>query len=45
MIGMTMRDRRSRITGVIDAVAVHGDGKALVRIRDHWFMVDGLVAV
>lgn len=38
---------RSPISPVIfsPAVAVHGDGKALVRIRDHWFMVDGLVAV
>lgn len=43
MIGMSLRDPVSGITGIVDAVAVHGDGKALARIRDRWFFVEGLV--
>lgn len=41
MIGMRLRDPRSRVTGIVDAVTVHPDGKALVRINDHWLFAEG----
>ena len=44
MIGMNLHDPISGVTGVVDAVTVQADGKALARIEDHWFEVDGLVA-
>ena len=31
-------EHASGITGTIDAVAVHPDGMALVRISDRWFL-------
>ena len=37
MIGMHLNHARSGITGIVDAVQVHPDGAALVRINDHWF--------
>lgn len=50
MIGMTLHDPASGITGIVDAVSVHADGKALARIADadgieHWFDVWSLKAV
>lgn len=42
MIGMYLRCPLSGIEGTVDAQTVQADGKALVRINDHWLEVDGL---
>ncbi|WP_411036147.1 hypothetical protein [Shinella sp. BYT-45] len=43
MIGMTLRCATTGIAGTVDAQAVQPDGKALVRINDHWLEVESLV--
>lgn len=43
MIGMHLTHKQSGVSGIVDAVAVHPDGKPLARIRDHWFFVVDLV--
>lgn len=43
MIGMTLTDPLSGISGAVDAVAVQADGSALARIDDRWFEVSALV--
>jgi len=42
MIGMSLRCPITSIAGVVDAQSVQPDGKALVRINDHWLEVDNL---
>lgn len=42
MIGMHLTHKQSGVSGVVDAVAAHADGKALARIDDHWFFADDL---
>lgn len=42
MIGMKLRCPASGISGTVDAQTVQPDGKALVRICDHWLEADGL---
>lgn len=42
MLNMFLQHTQSGITGKVDAEAVTPDGKAMVRIRDHWFMADDL---
>lgn len=37
MLGMNLHHSLSGITGIVDAVQVHPDGAALVRIDYHWF--------
>lgn len=37
MLGMRLFHPQSGIIGIVDAVQVHPDGAALVRIDDHWF--------
>lgn len=44
MIGMTLTDPASDVSGIVDAVAVQPDGSALSRIEDRWFEVSALVA-
>lgn len=44
MVGMSLTDLASGITGTVDAVTVQADGSALARINDHWFLVTSLVA-
>lgn len=43
MIGMHLRCPVSGVTGTVDAQTVQPDGKALVRIGDHWLDASGLV--
>lgn len=43
MIGMNLRCPATDITGTVDAERVQPDGKALVRINDHWLEVENLV--
>lgn len=43
MIGLSLHDPISGLTGKVDAQTVQPDGKALVRICDRWLEVDGLV--
>lgn len=43
MIRMTLRCPATGIIGTVDAEAVQPDGKALVRINDHWLGVENLV--
>jgi hypothetical protein len=43
MIGMNLRCPITGITGTVDAQVVEPDGKALVRIADHWLEAEGLV--
>lgn len=45
MIGMSLRCPLSNIQGTVDAQTVTADGKALVRINDHWVFTDALVPV
>jgi hypothetical protein len=45
MIGMELRCPQSNIQGTVDAQTVTADGKALVRIADHWFFAADLVPV
>lgn len=42
MIGMKLRCPVTSITGTVDAQAVQPDGKAMVRINDHWLEVENL---
>lgn len=42
MIGQTLTHPLSGITGTVDAQTVHPDGRALVRINDHWLFADEL---
>lgn len=42
MIGMHLTHKLSGVSGIVDDVAVHPDGKALARIDDHWFFADDL---
>jgi hypothetical protein len=44
MIGMTLTDIASGITGIVDAVSVQADGSALARINDHWFDASSLTS-
>ncbi len=44
MIGMNLRCPINRIAGTVDAQAVQADGRALVRINDHWLEVESLRA-
>ncbi|AOF92940.1 hypothetical protein [Sinorhizobium sp. RAC02] len=44
MIGMNLRCPIAGIAGTVDAQTVHADGKAFVRIEDHWLVADDLVA-
>lgn len=45
MINQYLKHPLSTVTGYVDAVNVHPDGKAIARINDHWFFVDDLIAV
>lgn len=40
MIGMKLSHARSGIVGIVDAVSVDPEGKAMCRIEDHWFFAD-----
>ena len=42
MIGMKLRCPAPPITGTVDAQSVQPDGKAMVRINDHWLEVENL---
>ena len=42
MVGMHLSCPVSGISGTVDAQTVQPDGKALVRICDHWFEAGGL---
>jgi hypothetical protein len=44
MIGMNLRCPTAGITGTVDAQSVQPDGKALVRINDHWLEAENLLA-
>lgn len=45
MIGMKLRCCNTGVTGIVDAQVVQADGKALVRINDHWLEVENLRGV
>lgn len=45
MIGMKLRCSVTGIVGTVDSQAVQPDGKALVRIDDHWLEVENLRGV
>lgn len=42
MIGMKLHCPATGIAGTVHAYAVQADGKAIVRINDHWLEVEGL---
>lgn len=42
MIGMKLRCPLTGLAGVVDAQSVQADGRALVRINDHWLEVANL---
>lgn len=42
MLGMKLTDRASGITGIVDAEKVTPDGKAIVRVDDHWLEAEAL---
>lgn len=42
MIGMNLRCTMTGIAGTVDAQVVQPDGKAMVRINDHWLEVENL---
>lgn len=44
MLGMKLHDPISGLTGTVDSQSVMGDAKPLVRIEDHWFLAEALVA-
>lgn len=43
MIGTTLHHPESGITGTVNRIAGHPDGKCLVRIDDHWLFADECV--
>ena len=43
MIGTTLHHPESGITGTVNRIAGHPDGKCLVRIHDRWFLADECV--
>jgi hypothetical protein len=43
MIGTTLHHPTSGITGIVDRISGHPDGKTLVRIDDHWLFRDECV--
>ncbi|MDI6026735.1 hypothetical protein QBK99_11085 [Corticibacterium sp. UT-5YL-CI-8] len=40
MLGMYLRIKGTDIIGTVDDQTVQADGKAIVRILDHWFEAD-----
>lgn len=44
MIGMNLFHKQSGISGKVDGVSVDAVGAGLVRIDDHWFLVDECIA-
>lgn len=42
MIGQNLR-HQSGVAGTVDAEVIHPDGRALVRINDHWFFADDMI--
>lgn len=45
MIGMKLYHSYSGLSGVVDAIEVHPDGRALCRVNDHWFFADECRAI
>jgi hypothetical protein len=43
MIGKTLHHKLSGITGPVDRITGHPDGKCLVRINDHWLFANDCV--